>query len=92
MTNTDLERTAREMADQHERSYEAREARYRREADEIAKGNRGGGSNSTLGQLKMEIPTGVAREWIAREGKDIIHDKGWKSYMQRKHPELFPNG
>ncbi len=77
------------LCDQHHASYARRSERHDREMAEIAKENQRCKNIEGLGQLKFEVPAGVANEWVHKEGKEVLHDKGWQKYMKRNHPEMF---
>lgn len=84
-----LEQAVDRLCDKHYLSYEEREAKARQVAQQIARNNRGVRNVEGLGQLTYEVPAATAKEWMHKEGPDVLKDKGWQKHMKRNHPELF---
>ena len=77
------------LARQYEGSYERREARAQAEQKAIAYGNRRSRSVKGLGELRMEVPASVAKDWQNKEHKDILRDPDFIKYQKRKNPGMF---
>ena len=42
-----------------------------------------------LGRLKYEIPEAVAKDWMHKEGHNVLRDPDFINYQRRKNPHLF---
>ena len=77
------------LANRYKDSYAAREARAEADQRQIARQNQRTKHVKGLGGLKMEIPASVAKDWMHKEGKDVLRDPDWQRYMKRNNPHMF---
>jgi len=77
------------LVEGHKESHDRRLAEAERESRHTAQ-NRGDVRNiQGLGRLKYEIPEAAAKEWFAKEGRNVLRDPDFINYQRRKNPHLF---
>ena len=84
-----LEEAVDGLARQYERDYDRREAQAERDQRILAAQNQSCRPIKGLGELKMEIPSSVAKDWMEREGPDVLRDPDFIRYQKRKNPHMF---